>query len=117
MLNHQTTFVYRVRSEIDLTNANLQIVLPKGGFEVLDAAYPASGEHGEFSSGAMLQYWWRGPVRAGETLELRVTVKVIAEGWGLVYGELRPAELPVNVIYAFVYVDEYNGYYEIRDTP
>ena len=44
-------------------------------------------------------------------------VKVIAQGWGSAYGELRAAELPENVIYAFVYVDEYKGFYEIREGP
>lgn len=114
-LDRQTTVVYRVRSAIDLNSANMQIVLPPGGFEVLDATYPAGGEPGQFTR--PLQLGWRGPVRAGETLEIRTTLKVTNLGWGLAYGELRSAELPENVIYAFVYVDEYNGYYEIREMP
>lgn len=130
-LNKQTTVVYRIRSSIDLGSADMQIVLPPAGFKLLDVTYPAGGEHGEFPQNVSvilpeggkqkfsmpLQLWWRGPLRAGETFEIRATVKVIAQGWGTAYGEVRAAELPENVIYAFVYVDEYNGFYEIRDGP
>ena len=130
-LNRQTAVVYRICSSIDLGSADMQIVLPPGGFKLLDVTYPAGGEHGEFPQNANvvlpeegkqninmpLQLWWRGSVRAGKTLEIRAMVKVIAQGWGSAYGELRAAELPENVIYAFVYVDEYNGFYEIREGP
>lgn len=114
-LDRKTTVVYRIRSTIDLTSADMQIVLPPGGFEVIDVTYPAGGERGQ--STIPLQLWWRGPVRADETLEIHATVKVTKPGWGLAYGELRSAELPENVIYAFVYIDEYNGYHEIRESP
>ena len=130
-LGAETTVLYRVRSSIDLGSADLQIVLPPGGFELLDATYPAGGEHGETASETTLidqqgrethfnmpqQFWWRGPVRAGETLEIRATVRVLSSGWGLTYGEIRSTSLPADVIYAFLYVDEYNGFYEIRETP
>ena len=128
-LDQQTTVVYRVRSEIGLEFADMQMVLPPGGFEILEAAYPPGGEHGEIPrregffervlTGMFqpLHLWWRGPVRAGETLEIRAEVKAVEQGWGIAYGLLRSAELPDNVISAFVYVDEYNGYYEIREGP
>jgi hypothetical protein len=131
-LNVPVTVVYRVRSRVDLEAATLQIVLPPAGFELLEATYPGGGEHGETPQvisiveeggkkrefNMPLQLWWRGPVHTGETLEIRATVKVVAPGWGTAYGWLNSGNvLPDNLIYAFVYVDEYNGFYEIREKP
>jgi len=130
-LGQKTTVIYRIRSNIDLETADMQIVLPPGGFDLIEVTYPAGGEHGETGSQTTLidkdgtktqfnmplQFWWRGHVRTSEILEIRATVQVTTSGSGIAYGELRSAELPENVIYAFVYVDEYNGFYEIREKP
>lgn len=131
-LNEPTTVVYRVRSRVDLETATLQIVLPPAGFELLDATYPGGGEHGETPQvisiveeggkkrefNMLLQLWWRGPMKGGATLEIRAKVRVTVPGWGTAYGWLNSGNvLPDNLIYAFVYVDEYNGFSEIREKP
>ncbi|GEM_PF-2999201 len=114
VLDGQTTITYRIRPAIDLSSVTIQLVLPPGAFTVGDVEYPAGGEQGVYGS---TQYYWSGSAQAGETLEIRATVKVTKTGWGYAYGDTRSTELPENVIMAFVYVDEYNGYCEIRERP
>jgi len=114
VLGERSILIYRVRSEIDLSNVSLQLTLPPGAFQGLEVEYPPGGEGGTYSAS---QIWWHGSARANENLELQVTVKVNKTGWGYAYGETRSTELPGNILKAFIYVDKYNGYYEVQDWP
>jgi hypothetical protein len=126
-LGEEFTLTYRVTPRIDLSheqvymligvpqefaalNETQMVQMPLKGLQVVKVVFPPYGESFPDSLA------WRGALSKGQTVEIKVTFKVLAAGWGYVYGNLNLqaggalAQFVQDTIVVEIHVDQYGGY-------
>jgi hypothetical protein len=86
-LNKEVMLTYTVTPSIDLQDPQrtwVTLVYPSKGFEVINVEFPAGGEVYRYEG----QLTWKGSIKKGETVQIKVVVKVITTGYGYIYGHL-----------------------------
>lgn len=94
LLNKEVGLVFTVTPLIDISNAQVNIVLPEKGLEIVEIKPPSkSSIPSEFTHPSGLdvlgnQLTWKGDIAINETLLIEVVVKSTVTGRGYIYGSV-----------------------------
>ena len=95
LLNKEVGLVFMVTPLIDISNAQVDVVLPEKGLEIVEIKPPSKPSiPSEFTHPSGLdvlgnQLTWNGDIAKNETLLIEVVVKSTVTGRGYIYGSVR----------------------------
>lgn len=120
VLNNEVVLNYAVNSSVQLENAQISVVFPEKGMEMVRVTSASIEQAGhatrinlELINGTQ-QYNWRGFIPGNSTVRVEMIVKSTLTGEGYVHATIRGNESIFQTVVLDIKVDEFSASYNAR---